>query len=116
MFKKLFLMCLISMGCISAVNASYIPQIDNGKIYIAENDFSSDGDSFHVHIGGNQWLVTNTVHRDETGLYTYEASVKKSKNGKNNNSGYERKWKCPYCFSMWPMDSACQNSDCPSKL
>src|SRR5690349_12115265 len=83
------------------------------KIYIDEDEFSNKGDSFHIHIGNNVWLCTNTVHRDETGMYTFENHLARSMTGPKD--GYERKWKCPYCYSYWPIGKPCGNPDCPSK-
>lgn len=82
-------------------------------MYIDEEEFSTNGDAFHIHIGENVWLVTRTVHRDATGLYTYECDLVKDLSG--IYKGYEKKWKCPYCFSYWPIGTPCQNPDCPSK-
>lgn len=86
-----------------------------GKLYLDDEEFSASvpGDSFHVHIGNNVWLVTNTVHRDKTGLYTYEHDI--IKNVLNNKISYEKSWKCPYCYQYWPVGKPCQNEECASR-
>lgn len=85
------------------------------KMYIDDEEFEFDGegDEFHIHIGDNIWLVTNTIHRDSTGLFADESSLKRAM--QNGSMEYERKWKCPYCHQYWPIGTACQNKDCPSK-
>ncbi len=85
----------------------------NDKVYIDEDDLTTKSDSFHIHIGDNVWIETNTVHRDHTGLFTYECSIVKSLKG--FSTGYEKKWKCPYCYQYWPIGKKCQNEYCPSK-
>lgn len=81
------------------------------RMYIDEEQFSTKGDSFYIHTGHNVWLETNTVHRDATGLYTFESNLNRSL----TKMEYERKWKCPYCYMYWPVGKACANKDCPSK-
>lgn len=83
------------------------------KMYIDDDEFSVKGDAFHIHVGNNVWLVTNTVHRDQTGLFTYECNINRSMNGIKME--YEKKWKCPYCYNYWPIGKPCQNRDCPSR-
>ena len=93
---------------------SFSPK-DNEKMYIDESDLSVNGDAFHIHIGHNVWLMTNTVHRDSSGLYTFEGNLNRSITGTRMGDGYERKWKCPYCYHYWAIGTACQNSSCPSR-
>jgi hypothetical protein len=86
----------------------------NDKVYIDEEEMKGSEDSFYIHLGHNTWLHTNTVHRDSTGLYTYQASIAKCMRGAKQVQ-YEKKWKCPYCYNYWPIGTACQNLDCPSR-
>lgn len=85
------------------------------KMYINDDEFSTktEGDAFHIHIGNNVWLVTNTVHRDSTGLFAYECNLSRSMSGVKLE--YVKQWKCPYCYHYWPIGQACGNKDCPSK-
>lgn len=73
------------------------------KIYIESAEF--DLDTFHMHVGNNTWLETQSIYHDYNGLYTYQRDIKE----------YQKKWKCPYCYMMWPQGQPCQNSDCPSR-
>lgn len=102
--KKIGLLSMIFMGSLTA---------GNEKMYIDEEEFSTQGDAFHIHVGNNVWLVTNTVHRDSTGLFTYECNINKSLDG--SIMAYEKRWKCPYCYNYWPIGKPCGNKDCPSK-
>lgn len=85
------------------------------KMYIDNDEFNANtkGDAFHIHIGNNVWLVTNSVHRDSTGIFAYECNLSKTLTGLAME--YERKWKCPYCYNYWPIGKPCGNKDCPSK-
>ena len=85
----------------------------SAKMYIDEDELAVKGDAFHIHIGHNVWLVTNTVHRDSTGLYTFDSNLSRFANGPKME--YERQWKCPYCYSYWPIGKSCQNRECPSR-
>lgn len=105
-FGILSLLCLVSL---SAINV-------HEKMYIDNDEFNTHtkGDSFHIHVGNNIWFMTNTVHRDDTGMFAYECNLIKSI-GKGYQMEYERKWKCPYCYSYWPIGNPCGNKDCPSR-
>jgi hypothetical protein len=83
------------------------------RIYLNGDDIDHRQDCFRIHVGHNVWLETETVHRDESGLYTFEHSL--SKSAKGAIGGYKKSWKCPYCFHYWPIGTACQNKECPSK-
>jgi hypothetical protein len=83
----------------------------NEKIYIEKAEFSDEGGLFYIHIGGNIWISTKSVHRNHRGLYTYEYDLSKEAGGHS----YEKMWKCPYCHSYWPIGMSCQNKECPSK-
>ena len=113
MLKKLLFLCLMLMGCVSGAYAFDLPSMVEDKMYIDEDDFTTKGDAFHIHIGHNVWLVTSTVHRDKTGLFTYECNINRSLTGLQTT--YERQWKCPYCYTYWPVGKPCTNKDCPSK-
>lgn len=82
------------------------------RIYISDEDLECSHDRFRIHRGNNMWIETETIHRDETGLYTLENSIILDQ-GKQGE--YQQRWKCPYCYQYWPIGKACQNKDCPSK-
>lgn len=111
--KQLALFTMLALCSISAINAEGVN--DEQKFYIDEEELGdfTKGDAFHVHIGNNVWIETNTVHRDATGLYSYEHNIRKSLNG--SQMEYQKVWKCPYCHNYWPIGQACQKPDCPSK-
>jgi|SRR6185312_9361849 len=79
------------------------------RIYIDDEEFSakSTSDYFDVHLGANLWIETNTIYRDGTGMYAQIDAA--------NLAAYEKKWKCPYCYNLYPVGKACDNKDCPSK-
>jgi len=87
---------------------------NDGKVYVDDEFFkpNTKGDRFYLHTGNNRWIETHTIHRDSTGLYSYEGDIKKSTEFKNE---WEHKWKCPYCYQYWPIGKPCQNPSCPSK-
>lgn len=105
-FSKLFVLSLMMLSSVSAINASE-------KMYINDEDLDYKQDSFRIHTGHNVWIETDTIHRDESGLYTFEDRIVRSKVGVK--SEYKKKWKCPYCYQYWPIGTACQNEDCPSR-
>ena len=96
-------------GLIAFSNISYA----SDKIYINDDDLDHKQDSFHIHVGHNVWIETDTIHRDSTGLYTFENRLLRSKS--SIKCEYNKKWKCPYCYTYWPIGTPCQNKDCPSK-
>ncbi len=110
-YRNLLVFVFLSTTIFSQISAAEFDSQE--KIYIDENEFSTDGDAFHIHIGNNVWLHTNTVHRDRTGLFTYERDINHSLNGIQID--YEKHWKCPYCHCYWPMGKPCGNKDCPSR-
>ena len=79
------------------------------RFYVAFEEVDSNDDAFHIHVGENLWIETNSLHRDGSGFYTYEMDIH------TINGGYEKKWRCPYCNNYWPIGSTCKNPDCPSK-
>jgi len=81
------------------------------RIYIDESEFDKRDCEYRIHTGNNIWLETKTVHMNTTGLFTYERDLIKDK----LKTEYQKMWKCPYCFHYWPIGTACQNKDCPSK-
>lgn len=112
MFFKYLLFCLL---CISPFYGNCAQRgFDETKVYIDEDEMKSTSDAFYIHLGNNMWMQTNTVHRDSTGLYTYQGCIAKSlANAKT--ATYEKKWRCPYCYNYWPVGTKCQNAECPSK-
>ena len=92
------------------------------RIYIDEQELCCEENAFWIHIGGNEWIHTDTVHRDNTGLFTHECNIarhaftgKDTPKPDNKKHGYEKMWKCPYCHKYWPIGKACENGDCASR-
>src|SRR6187455_886318 len=79
------------------------------RFYIAIEDIDPKEEDCRVHVGGNRWIETNSLHKDENGFYTYEMDIH------TIDDSYEKKWCCPYCYSYWPIGSSCENPDCASK-
>jgi hypothetical protein len=110
MIKLLLTFLLMTTGIYALPTNSIVdPFISKGMMYVDGNDLKEEEGSFRIHIGGNVWVQTNTMHRDCTGLYTYESEIKML------NGEYQRTWKCPYCHLHWPIGKSCKNKDCPSK-
>lgn len=111
-FGRFFLFFLLCSGFCNG--AAFIAK---DKIYIDEDTFKTNtkGDEFYIHVGHNVWLVTHSIHRDQTGMFTYEENLAKTIGDLNDKYEYEKKWKCPYCYRYWPIGKPCNNQDCPSK-
>ena len=111
-FGRFFLFSLLCSGFCDG--AAFVAKY---KIYIDEDTFKANtkGDEFYIHVGNNVWLVTHSIHRDHTGMFTYEENLAKSVGDLNDKYEYEKKWKCPYCDRYWPIGKPCNNQDCPSK-
>src|ERR1700676_5398232 len=107
MFGKIKVYLFFFIMVISSLSA-----LENDKIYIDEDDFSNEKDAFHVHIGNNLWIKTNTVHRDCSGLFTYECNISMMSGMK---AEYEKTWKCHYCYNYWPIGNPCGNPSFRSK-
>ena len=115
--KKMFLTAAILCGsfCFSAESTSF-----DERIYIDDEEFCCEQDCFWIHEGNNVWVRTDTVHRDHTGLFTHECSIarfvdKTTPKPIHQKPTYEKSWKCPYCYTYWPIGKACENANCPSK-
>ncbi len=104
--RTLFYFTAAFLSCITSMSAT-------DKMYIDTKELNYDYNTFRIHVGENNWIQTPTVHRDETGLYTFESDI--LKDIYKPKMGYEKTWKCPYCFRYWPIGKSCQNSECPSK-
>lgn len=94
---------------------------DEQRIYIDEDELCCEQDAFWIHIGGNQWIHTDSVYRDSTGLYTKECSIargidKTTPKPDHKKPTYEKKWKCPFCYHYYTWGSKCDNDNCPSKF
>lgn len=96
------------LATISATN-------NDEKIYIDDTEVNSTFDHFQIHTGNNVWIETNSLYRDEFGLFTFHTNISSMQNSTSPNAEYVKKWKCPYCYKYWPIGTKCQNSDCPSK-
>jgi len=83
------------------------------RIYIDEKEMDLTQDAFYLHIGNNEWIKTETVHRDKTGLYTFESDI--SNDNTITEAAYVKTWKCPYCFTQVEEGKACPNEKCNSK-
>lgn len=102
---------------ITSSTFSYAAVFHSGdKVYIDPDSFKANtkGDEFYIHTGHNIWLVTHTINRDATGLFSYESNLSRSMEP-GQKADYVKRWKCPYCYSYWPIGTPCQNPDCPSK-
>lgn len=97
-----FAIMLILASCLSS----------DSSIYIDPNELNTEYDSFRIHTGNNIWIETHTVHRDATGLFTFQSNLRLNK---DPLVGFEKSWRCPYCHHYWPIGVACQNKDCASK-
>ena len=82
------------------------------RMYIDNDDLDTSKNSFHIHTGRNEWLQTNTVHRDRSGLYTNESDILTVN---DLEAIYKQQWKCPYCYTYYDIGVACNNKECPSK-
>lgn len=109
---KFLSILLVIIAISSSCNAEFSQMHE--KVYIDEDELDFKNDAFHIHIGDNVWIQTNTVHKDHNGLFALENSFARSLN-KSFKSEYEKKWKCPYCYQYWPIGKRCQNQFCPSK-
>lgn len=105
MHSFVFSAIMIVYMFLSSANASE-------RIYIDEKEIDNVQDCFHIHTGKNIWIETNTVHRDRTGLYTFEYDLIRHS---NKSTEYKKRWKCPYCNQYWPVGSPCKDPECPSK-
>jgi len=103
MFKKIILTIALLASSLSA----------SERIYIDCDEMDcSKHDTFFIHKGNNMWVQTDTVYRDQTGTYTFEANISR---GKHDKQMVDQYWKCPYCYSYWPRGTPCKNPDCPSR-
>lgn len=100
------ILTLLSMAFVATGTASE-------RMYIDENELDTSQNAFHIHVGSNQYIRTEIIHKDKTGLYTYESDITTKLD--NISSTYEKTWKCPYCHQQNPMNQKCSNADCPSK-
>lgn len=100
----------IAFLCLCTMNFTLAAHV---KTYIDNKELDTNM-GMHVHQGENVWIETKAIHTDELGLFILECDIVKAEEN-STEMGYEKKWKCPYCFRMWPMGSPCRNPDCPSK-
>lgn len=106
--KKLLLLCSL-LPCLLACASE--------KMYFDQCDVDTSENAFHIHIGFNEYISTEIMRRDASGLYTLESDLVHSH--ANSNAGqdlvYKKTWKCPYCHQYFEVGSACDNANCPSK-
>jgi|GEM_PF-1619181 hypothetical protein len=109
MKKILFLL----FTCFVSLQASNL----RDKMYISEKQLTVSADEFHIHIGHNIWLVSNSIETDSSGLFVYENNLHHaiSEYPKGVRLEYVKKWQCPYCHYYWPVGKPCDNEDCPSR-
>lgn len=93
---------LAALLCSSSLAYAVKPAIDSEKYYFTIDELCCTCfDSFYIHIGENNWEKTDTIHRDNGGMYYYE--------GKDS-----KEWKCPYCLMFFKLGKPCENKQCPS--
>ena len=102
--KIAIIACTIMLGTCQSMHALE-------RLYIDSNELDIKEPLFHIHTGNNIWIETTTIHRDFTGLYTFERDILRPEGKKE----YVKKWKCPYCNMYWDIGQACQNAECPSR-
>lgn len=100
----MYRLAILLLCVFSAVGASE-------RLYFDMKAVPLDQDGFFIHIGENNWLETNEIHKDASGFFTYTSSVSLM----SGSQEYRRRWQCPYCHRHWDMGQPCQNPDCPSK-
>ena len=108
MFLRYLLFCLL---CISPLCAKHA---NNDRVYVDEEQIGYTKDAFYIHLGHTVWVHTDQLYRDGSGIYIYENSLAKTVKPAKE-VGYQKEWKCPYCYNYWPIGVPCQNVDCPSK-
>jgi hypothetical protein len=106
MIRKLLCLSIVLSASLSTAYAS-------DKMYIDDAELNCKHNTFRIHVGHNEWVKTHTIHRDETGLYTFENDLFRDLGV--TSMGYEKEWKCPYCHQYWPIGKPCSNSSCPSR-
>lgn len=120
MSRKLRILFLsLAMICVSFCISADISSYDE-RIYIDDEELCCEQNGFWIHEGNNVWVRTETVHRDCTGLFTHECSIARFVDNKtpkpdHKKPTYEKSWKCPYCYTYWPIGKSCENASCPSK-
>jgi hypothetical protein len=91
--------CFFSVMCIDCIanessDLSYSQQFENiGEI-------QTDGYNFYFHQGNNVW---SSMKYDDLDPIPPGLSF-----------GYEKKWRCPYCYYWWPYGQKCANPACPT--
>lgn len=110
--KCLALFTMLALCIVSAINAEGIN--DEQRVYMDDSEIEMQDDAFHVHIGNNVWLVTESVENGTSDMNTREFNISKSISN-SNEMAYQKCWKCPYCHNYWPIGKACQNPNCASK-
>lgn len=110
-FKGIFLLiCLssfmsLSTACVSDSSTSTY----QAKLYFNTNDLEIADNVIYIHLE-NTWIETKVIRTDQEGLYIFENDITDSSVGRER----EQRWKCPYCYSWWPIGQKCKNPDCPT--
>ena len=82
------------------------------RMYVTNDDVDDSTDCFHIHTGKNEWVSTQTMYRDKSGLYAKEDELLQIS---DKELAYKQSWKCPYCYRYYDQGNPCNNADCPSK-
>ena len=106
-YLAFFCACFLCISCYGNATSE--------RIYVDKEDINSTDNFFHIHIGHNLWIQNHTLHRDPSGMYTFESDIAHGWDIETMQLAYEKTWKCPYCHHFWPLKQRCQNPDCPSK-
>lgn len=109
MRRQIILLSIMFLTSLSSLTALTADQ----RMYIDAEELCERQDAFRIHIGHNNWIETDTVHRDRSGMYIFINDIHLEKI--NDQMEYQKSWKCPYCFYYWPIGTPCGNAECPSK-
>lgn len=114
--ERLFLAILFicSGTCLEALprDMGVVSPKESIKMYFDVHDMPIDEEAFHIRVGGNEWLLSRSIHRDTLGFYTFETDIQCAP----HSTAYEKHWQCPYCHLFFPWGSPCTNPNCPSKF
>lgn len=108
-------MLMVFLFFCSFLTASVLPDIPEGeKLYFDLNEMPVENECFYIHLGGNEWVKSSSIHRDTTGFFTFVYNVAMKQTG--TGVQFAKEWKCPYCNHFWPWGQPCGNPNCPGKF